>query len=84
MKHENISDFIKGHLRFEQHWRKKHIDMCDAKWQTLAEDTFIGDSSYRKGSQFKVFETRNFGWIVFTSDTKTADGLTSYRRILKW
>lgn len=84
MKYENISDFIKNHLRHKQHWNKKNISMQDAKWQELEDDTYLGGIEYAKGSRFKVFETQNFGWIVFEPDTKTPDGNVPGRRIHKW
>lgn len=84
MKYPGIEDFIKQHLRFQQHWNKKVISMTDAKWQVLEEDTMISNISFGVGSMFKVFETRNFGWIVFHSDARTPCGDVPGRRIFKW
>ncbi len=84
MTYISIDQFIKKHLRFKQHWNKKVIGMSDAVWQPLEDDTFLNECTYAKGSLFKVFETKNFGWIVFGPGTLTANGNTPNRRILKW
>lgn len=84
MKYESVADFIKKHLRFKQHWNKKIITMQDAKWQPLHEDTWIDGISFCRGSVFKVFETTNFGWIVFHNTAQTIDGNSPIRRIFKW
>jgi hypothetical protein len=80
----DLHDFIRMHLRFGKHWNKKNIGIGDAKWQELKEDTWLGGYEYAKGSQFKVFETTNFGWVVFRPDTKTPTGQIPGRKILKW
>ena len=80
----NVEHFIKTHLRHKQHWNKRMIDMQNAVWQTLAEDTWLDGCEYAKDSQFKVFETSNFGWIVFGPETKTPDGNIPGKRIIKW
>ncbi len=79
-----IDSFIKSHLRYKQHWNKKLIDIKDAHWQTLEEDVWLDGCEYAKGSQFKVFETTNFGWVVFGPSTLTPDGKTPGKRIIKW
>ena len=84
MNHVGLEKFFKSHLRYKQHWNKKHIDMRDAQWQSLSEDTWLNGMSYAAGSQFKVFETTNFGWIVFAPGTLTAEGNIPHRRIIKW
>jgi hypothetical protein len=56
----------------------------NAKWQTLEDDTIFQSIPYAKGSQFKVFETKNFGWVVFHQDTKTPEGHTPGRLIHKY
>lgn len=84
MKYYNADEFINKHLRHGQHWNKKHIMMEDAKPQTLAEDTHIGGIEYAAGSEFKVFETANFGWICFKPNAKTPEGNTPGKFIHKW
>ncbi len=84
IKYPSIETFIMEHLRYKQHWNKKHITISDAIWQTLDNDTFLNGIVYATGSLFKVFETTNFGWIVFGPDTKTADGNIPFRRIVKY
>lgn len=84
MKYESVEHFIESHIRYKQHWKKKSITMEDAVWQELNEDTWLDGIAYAKGSKFKVFESENFGWVVFHSDSKTTEGLTPARRILKW
>jgi hypothetical protein len=84
MQFADLGHFIKSHLRYKQHWNKKVIGLTDAVWQTLTEDTWIDGVAYAKDSQFKVFETSNFGWIVFHPDTKTPDGKIPGKRIIKW
>jgi hypothetical protein len=84
MKYTDVSDFIKTHIRTKQHWNKKVIGMKDAVWQTLTEDTYLRGIAFSAGSRFKVFETTNFGWIVFGPDTKTVDGDIPGRRIFRW
>ena len=83
MTYTSTSEFIKSHIRYQQHWNTKVIDMTKAKWQSLSDDTYLDGTIYAKGSEFKVFETTNFGWIFFSPDTKTADGCIPHRRILK-
>ena len=84
MNYNGIEHFIKTHLRYKQHWKKKIILMSDAVWQTSEDDTSLGNCSYAKGSQFKVFETQNFGWVVFAPGTKTPSGDEPNRCIHKW
>jgi hypothetical protein len=79
-----IEAFIKKHIRYQQHWNKKLIDRASAKWQELEEDTFLDNCVYSRGSKFKVFETTNFGWIVFSTETRTPEGNTPNKRIIKW
>lgn len=83
-KYMNLDDFIKSHIRFGQHWNKKIVLIEDAKWQTLTENTYLNGITYAAGSPFKVFETQDFGWVVFGPDTRTADGNIPFRRILKY
>lgn len=52
-------------------------------WQTLSDDSEVNGVKYAKGSRYKAFTTRNFGWIVFHPDTKTPQGTTPRRRYHK-
>jgi len=84
MDYPGFEQFFKQHLRFKQHWNKKVISMQDATWQTLTADTHLSGCDYAKGSLFKIFETTNFGFIVFGPETKTPNGHTPNKRIIKW
>lgn len=84
MEYYTVEQFIKKHLKYKQHWNKKIISLKDAKPQFLENDTHIGGIDYAKGSEFKVFETTNFGWVTFHRDTKTPDGHIPGKLIQKW
>jgi hypothetical protein len=84
IKFYGLGDFITKHLRFQQHWNKKVIRLEDAKWQTLENDAHVGEGTYAAGSQFKVFETQNFGWVVFKTDSLTPTGQRPGRFIQKF
>lgn len=80
----SLDNFIKNHIRFKQHYAKRVIGLRDAHWQELKQPTFIQNIVFASGSLFKVFETSNFGWIVFAPGTLTIDGNEPGRRIFKW
>lgn len=80
----SIADLIVKNIRHGQHWNKKHIGLSDAEWQPLLKDTYIGQNVFPAGTQFKVFETINFGWLVLHKDARTIEGAIPYRRIYKW
>jgi hypothetical protein len=84
MKYPSLGEFFKRYLRYKQHWNKKTIDMKDAVWQELDDDYFLFDTAFKKGSTFKIFETRNFGWIVFGPDARTVDDMIPNKRIFKY
>ena len=84
MTYPSLEQFFKQHLRFRQHWNKKQIRMEDAVWQTLDSDTFLDGIEYAKGSEFKIFETTNFGFIVFGPESKTPSGDIPGKRIIKY
>lgn len=84
MQYANVDSFIKQHLRFKQRWNKKVISLTDAVWQSLNDNTWLDGCEYAAGSLFKVFETTNFGWIVFGPETRTPDGQIPNKRIIKW
>jgi hypothetical protein len=55
--------------------RRRPLKTLDkAEWRTLEEDTMFQGIMYAKGSKFKVFETKNFGWVVFATGTRTPTG----------
>lgn len=90
MEYMTGTEFCDKFMRNGHHWNKKTIKMTDAKWQVLPFDVCIfcensGSSgkSFVKGSKFKVFETPNFGWIVFHPGTKDGFGNEVSKRILK-
>ena len=58
--------------------------MKQAQMQTLKEDTKVEGVEFAKGSQYKVFETKNFGWLVFHSSSKTPSGGTPSRIIFQY
>lgn len=64
--------------------RKKLMYLSNAQWQTLKQDTMIEGIKFSVGSRYKVFETKNFGWIVFDSKSVTPDGNIPGRRIFKF
>ena len=84
LKFFTAEEFIKAHLRHGQHHKKRYVRIEDAKPQTLSEHTHIAGIEYAKGSEFKVFETQNFGWICFKGNTKTPDGKVPGKIIHKW
>lgn len=84
MNYQSLEQFFKQHLRFKQHWNKRVISMQDAVWQTLADNTWLDGCEYAAGSQFKIFETTNFGWVVFGPETKTPNGNVPNKRIIRW
>jgi hypothetical protein len=56
--------------------QNKRRSLKNAQWQTLAEDTLFGGQVYAKGSQYKYWEGRDFGYVVFHKDSKTPEGHT--------
>jgi len=80
----SVDDFIRKHLKTKQHWNKKTIGLKDAIWQKLDEPTHIENCAFAAGSTFKVFETTNFGWIVFDKNTRTVSGNIPVKRIFRW
>ena len=82
-QYPSLIDFIKTHIRYKQHWNKQNVDMTAALWQSLKDDTFIQQWTFAKGSMFKCFETKNFGWIVFHPTAVLIDGGKPIRRIFK-
>jgi hypothetical protein len=52
-----------------------------AEWRTLDKDTFFNGYEYAAGSQFKVFESQDAGWVVFKRDSVTPNGNTPGRFI---
>ena len=83
MDYPSFEMFFKQHLRYKQHWNKK-VSIKDAVWQPLSSDTHLDGCDYAAGSTFKVFETSNFGWIVFAPDTLTPKGNRPGKCIIRW
>lgn len=54
--------------------RNPKLSLKDAEWQTLEEDTIFEGIAYAKGSRFKIFETEDFGHVVFSPGTLTPSG----------
>lgn len=59
-------------------------NMGNAEWKELPEDMWMEQWQFSKGSLVKVFETKNFGWIVFHASAKLTNGAEPVRRIFKW
>lgn len=61
IEYKTASDFfprIPNRMRQIQHLK-------NAKWQTLDKPTNMEGYGIPAGAQYKVFETKNFGWVVF-------------------
>lgn len=82
MKHKSVGDFF-PQQNIISHKPRKLVQMPQ-NWSVLAEDTAIDGISFAAGSQYKAFETKNFGWVVFHPDSKCPDGNTPGRRIFKF
>lgn len=54
--------------------RKKHLTLANAQWKVLDVDSWFNGIEYAAGSRYKIFETQDFGWVIFHSDSKTPDG----------
>lgn len=54
--------------------QKPHLSLKNAKWNTLDEDSNFDGIEYAKGSQYKFFETTDFGFVVFSRESKTPSG----------
>ena len=76
MKVKAVSEFFPA--------RGKVRSLHDAEEQTLLEDTLVDGIPFRAGSTFKVFETENFGWVFFSSDAMTPEGMVPGRRIFRF
>lgn len=68
-----------GDWIFAQLTRGKLPKLRSAKWQELSADTYLFGYKYAKGSQYKVFETKDAGWVAFAPGTKTPEGHTPGR-----
>lgn len=45
-------------------------------WQTLEKDLHWGQYTYAAGSQYKLFGSKDAGWLWFHPRTKTPEGHT--------
>lgn len=55
-----------------------------ATWQTTTDDVMFEGIKYAKGSQYKVWETENFGWVCFHPSSLTPEGYSPGRFIHKF
>jgi hypothetical protein len=77
-----IERYGKGKLMFRP---KRHkSDKMVAKWTKTEEEILVEQGRIAIGSEFKAFETNNFGWLVFAPGTKLVDGSILQKRIYKW
>jgi len=56
----------------------------NAKWITLNEDSILCGIPFAKGSQYKAFETRDAGYVVFKPGTKCPNGDSPGRLWFRW
>ena len=45
-----------------------------SEWRVLDNDTWFNGYEYATGSKFRVFESENFGHVVFDQNSKTPNG----------
>jgi len=55
-----------------------------AQWQQLTEDIWFDGYEYAAGSEFKVFETQDFGFVCFKPGSLTPQGHRPGRLIHKY
>lgn len=84
MKYKSVVDFFPHSPYVGRSYRRSTPKMNKAKWQTLSEDTSVDGIPFAAGSEYKVFETSNFGWVVFSSTARTPSGDIPGRRIFKY
>mgnify|MGYP003658279003 CR=1 FL=1 len=63
---------------------KNRPGIIEAKWQPLVEDIFFEGISWAKGTEYKIWETDNFGYVAFKPGTLTADGMIPNKRIFRF
>lgn len=54
--------------------RNKRRSLEKAIWNTLTEDVWFDGYEYAKGSKYKFWEGKDFGWVIFDKDSKTPHG----------
>jgi len=78
MKHMVTKDFLRGRVSRLSKGKGK------VEWETLKEDTSIDGIPFAAGSRFKRFESANFGYVVFDSESRTPEGWVPGRRIFRY
>jgi hypothetical protein len=61
--------------------RNKKRTLQNAQWETLPMNIWFNGYEYAVGSEYKRFESENFGYVVFSPDAKTPDGSIPGKRI---
>jgi hypothetical protein len=56
--------------------RNPRLRFDRAVWRTLDEDITFEGIRYAKGSRYKIFESENFGHVMFAPETLTPEGST--------
>lgn len=64
--------------------KTKGVESPQLVWKVLKDHAICQGISFAKGSEYKEFETANFGWICFKRDSKTPDGFTPGKFLFKW
>lgn len=64
--------------------QNKRLNLNNAKWHTCTEDTMFDGFRYAKGSRYKYWEGRDFGFVCFAPDSLTPDGSKPGRFLHKY
>ena len=64
--------------------RNPKLSIQNSTWQKLAEDIWFNGYEYAAGSEYKRWETDNFGFVVFKPGTLSPNGQAPYRLIHKY
>lgn len=59
---------------FPANRNKRQMKLRTAEWKVLEEDSWFEGYSYAKGSRYKVWEGKDFGYVAFHPTTRTPDG----------
>ena len=85
MKYKTVNDFFPQNLEsLAKNVRTRVYSLRNAEWRRLEDDTYVDGITYAKGSEYKVFETTNFGWVVFKPESKSPCGATPNKFIHKF
>jgi hypothetical protein len=63
---------------------KSRPGITEAKWKPLVEDIHFERINWTKGTEYKMWETENFGYVAFKPDTLTAKGTIPNKRIFRF